>query len=387
MDKQLIAKILQALISEDEGQQKRLLDELSGSQKTEWERFLKFDHKEISKMPQNYRKLFRTDGLRVHIRKRKRGNSVTYEVRCRMNGVNLSAGGTTVEEAKKRFLEKLNEPQKSSGVPTNFEKFLLYYFEHFRKRKVAAETITKDMSRVKKYLFPTFGEKELSRIYPADCQKLMDELCAEGKVKTAVECYGLLSVVFKCAIAHNLIQRSPLDIVLKPQCEHTHGSALTKEEEALLLSTAPDNVRESIAIVLYTGMRPNEYETLRREGDMLIVKNSKRKNGKIEYKRIPICPMLEPYISEQPTMQNCRYIERRYKKILPDHKLYDMRTTFYTRWKECDVDGAVRDEMVGHSSGELARAYTDLPDEYLIREARKLRYDLPPILSPNLPPN
>ena len=258
MDKQLIAKILQALISEDEGQQKKLLDELSGSQETEWERFLKFDRKEISKMPQNYRKLFRTDGLRAHIRKRKRGNSVTYEVRCRMNGINISAGGTTVEEAKKRFLEKLNEPQKASGVPTNFEKFLLYYFEHFRKRKVTAETITKDMSRVKKYLFPAFGEKELSRIYPADCQKLMDELCAEGKVKTAVECYGLLSVVFKCAIAHNLIQRSPLDIVLKPQCEHTHGSALTKEEEALLLSTAPDDVWESIAIVLYTGMRPNE---------------------------------------------------------------------------------------------------------------------------------
>ena len=97
--------------------------------------------------------------------------------------------------------------------------------------------------------------------------------------------------------------------------------------------------------------------------------------------------MLEPYITENPVIQNDRYIERRYKRILPEHKLYDMRTTFYTRCKECGVDKAAMDEMVGHSSGELERAYTDLSDEYLIREAKKIKYNLPPILSPILPPN
>ena len=387
MERELIAKILQALLSRDEEQQKKLLDELSESNETEWERFLKFNTKEISKMPQRYRKLFRTNGLRAHIRKRKRGNSISYEVRCRMCDINITASATTVEEAKKRFIEKLTEPQKTKGIPTNFEKFLYYYFENFRKRKVTQETLTKDMSRVKRYLLPAFGKKELNEIYPASCQKLVDDLCAKEKFKTAVECYGLLSVIFKCAIAHNIISKSPLDIVLKPKCEHTHGTALTKQEEALLLQTAPKDIRESIAIILYTGMRPNEYETLERKGKMLIAKNSKRKNGKIEYKRIPICPMLEPYISETPTMQHYRYIERRYKKIFPEHKLYDMRTTFYTRCKECGVEDAARNEMIGHSSGELERAYTDLSDEYLIREASKIKYDLPPILSPNLPPN
>ena len=86
-------------------------------------------------------------------------------------------------------------------------------------------------------------------------------------------------------------------------------------------------------------------------------------------------------------MQHYRYIERRYKKIFPEHKLYDMRTTFYTRCKECGVEDAARNEMIGHSSGELERACTELSDEYLIREASKIKYDLPPILSPNLPPN
>ena len=50
-----------------------------------------FSNKEILEMPQKFRKLFRTDGIRAHIRKRTRGKSVNYEVRCRMNGFNISA--------------------------------------------------------------------------------------------------------------------------------------------------------------------------------------------------------------------------------------------------------------------------------------------------------
>ena len=59
------------------------------------------------------------------------------------------------------------------------------------------------------------------------------------------------------------------------------------------------------------------------------------------------------------------------------HTLYDLRTTFYTRCRECGVADAARDEMVGHSSGVLADAYTDLSDAYLIQEANKIKYALP----------
>lgn len=39
--------------------------------------------------------------------------------------------------------------------------------------------------------------------------------------------------------------------------------------------------------------------------------------------------------------------------------------------------------MVGHLSGRLADAYTDLSDAFLMKEASKIDYDLPPILPPN----
>lgn len=34
------------------------------------------------------------------------------------------------------------------------------------------------------------------------------------------------------------------------------------------------------------------------EGDFVVAKNSKRKDGKVEYKKIPITEMLRPYIQE-----------------------------------------------------------------------------------------
>lgn len=64
----------------------------------------------------------------------------------------------------------------------------------------------------------------------------------------------------------------------------------------------------------------------------------------------------------------------RFNKLFPKHKLYDLRTTFYTRCQECGVADVARDEFVGHSLGALGNAYTDLSDEFLIREANKLNY-------------
>ena len=103
------------------------------------------------------------------------------------------------------------------------------------------------------------------------------------------------------------------------------------------------------------------------------IDHSKRKNGKIEYKRIPIIDALRPYISAGiPILPSPQLIRRRISAVLPNHKLYDLRTTFYTRCDEYGVAEPARDEFVGHSAGVLTNTYRDLSDEYLLREGRKL---------------
>ena len=218
----------------------------------------------------------------------------------------------------------------------------------------------------------------MKAITPSDCQSMIDDLRSRGLGKTADEVFSLMNYTFKGAIAHGLITKNPLAVVFHQKHKHEHGKALSKIEETKLISSSTP-YRVLLIIALYTGLRPNEYATLRREGNMLIAKNSKRKNGREEYKRIPINPMLAPYIGDMKEFHWC-HMETLYKhlrRLMPNHTLYDLRTTFYTRCRECGVADAARDEMVGHSSGMLADACTDLSDAYLIQEANKIKYDLP----------
>lgn len=376
MTDKTMLRVLHALMSGDPEEKKKLLAELSEG--VTWGKYLEFTQKEISSMPQKYRKMFRVGKLRAYMRERRRGGSINYEVRCRMDDINISAGGTTKEEARQRFIEKLNALEHGvKTTPTKFGDFIEFYFENFRKRKVAANTYKTDYDRVKKHILPALGEMRLSAITPSVCQAFIDKFSDRGK--TAQELFSLLSQTFKCAIAHHLIQFSPLDTLIRPTHESVNGTALTREQEARLLSETPEKYREAFAIAIYTGLRPNEYETLRREGDMLIAKNSKRKNRKIEYKRIPVCPMLRPYISESPSMPCPKTLWNAFKKLFPDHTLYDLRTTFNTRCVECHVDDNARKLMMGHSLGRLANAYTDVSDEFLRQEAEKLFYPFPKI--------
>lgn len=353
--------------------------------------YLDLTEKEISKMPKQFRKEFRTNGLRAHVRKRTRGNSTSFEIRCRRNGLNISVSGSTLEEAKLRFIRKLEELQSNKGIatpdiPTTFDKFVIYYFETFRKRKVKPKTYSTYFARLRKHILPCFGSMELKNIPPQMCQELIDRLIDEGKGKTAEEIFSLLNCTFKAAIKHNIITHNPLDIVFHVKHKSVHGTALSIDDEKKLLAEAPEPYKTIFALSLFTGLRPNELHTAHIVGEMIVAKNSERHGGKEETKRIPITPMLRPYISDTiPHIPNLDYVRNVFNETLNHtHKLYDLRTTFYTRCKMCGVAPAARAEFMGHSivndepelrsSNELDVAYTDLPDDYLIKEGQKLNY-------------
>lgn len=345
--------------------------------------FLKFTDKEISKMPKSFRHTFVAEGKVIFYRKRKRGKfyaAVTYEARYRRHGFDISVSSTNLEDLKQRFIEKLRAVESGEAfpkVPTTFHEFATYYFENFRKRKVKPLTYENDTYRYNNHLKPAFGSIPLKRITPAQCQSLLDGLLSKGYGRTADEVYSLLNCIFKMAIAHGVIERNPLAIVVKERHERQHGKALTvSEEKQLLEKTAGTRYQLLFAVALYTGMRPNEYATARIEGKFIIAVNSKRKGGKVEYKRIPINPKLRPYLENVSKLHFPRveYMRDKMRDILPTHRLYDLRTTFYTRCQECGVADVARAEFVGHSLGTLADTYTDLSDNFLIKEGEKLNY-------------
>lgn len=341
---------------------------------------------DIKKMPKTIKNgKFFTEGFSVCYRVRKTGkNSFTYNVRFKKCGFNIDFSEKKKENLKPRFISILKkqaeemELMNASGVPITFNAFSMYYFENVRKKKVTQSTYKTDLNRYDIYLKPAFKEKKIKEILPTECQRIIDGISESGKEKTADDVYSLLNGIFKFAISNYIIERNPLSPVVHTQHEREHGKALTKEEEKALLFYAKSSSRRliSFAVALYTGLRPNEYTTAKIEGDFIVAVNSKRKTKKIEYKKIPISPMLKPYLQNIKQLEMLGTYQMRdiFKEILPNHKLYDLRTTFYTRCQECGVAEVALKKFAGHSLGGLADTYTDLSDEFLLREGNKLCY-------------
>jgi integrase len=334
---------------------------------------------ELEKLPPEKRSYFGRTPMRIYYKKYSK-YTYGYEIRFRRKGFNVYSSSKNLDEAKRKFILFLKDAtptkDKSKNI-RNFTSFAKYYFETFRKRKVAPKTYQNDLLRLKKYLLPYFGEQPLHEIQPLQCQELIDSIKLKGKHKTAEEIYSLMSIIFRAAIDHDFLSKNPLNIVILENYEREHGKALTKEEE-IILFRATENTEYQLmfALSLYTGMRPNELETARREGDFIVCRNSKRKNGKIEYKKIPITPMLRPFIKDIQdfTFYKAYTLRTKFNSILPNHKLYDLRTTFYSRCIECNVSEVAQKLFAGHSLGALGNAYTDVSDEYLLKEGEKINY-------------
>ena len=342
--------------------------------------FLNFTKKEISEMPKTIRHTFIAEGKVICYRKRKRGKvSCSYEARYRRHGYNISVSALNLIDLKQRFIEALHAAENGSPafkIPTNFNEFALYWFNNFHKRKVSVKTFDHDIKLYGRHIKENFGKLSTRAVNAVALQSFLDKF--EDRPKTAQDLYSILNQIFSCAVKHGIISLNPLGMCFRVQYQKEHGTLITKDEERKLFTAFKGTEWElPFAIVLYTGLRPDEYLTATIDGNFIKAKNSKHgKNGETVYKRIPITPLLRPYLQdvEELAMPKPRVLNNRFKKVLPKHKLYDMRTTFQTRCSECGIAENAIGVFMGNSIGKLKDAYTDFSEDYLIKEGEKLKY-------------
>ena len=93
-----------------------------------------------------------------------------------------------------------------------------------------------------------------------------------------------------------------------------------------------------------------------------------------------------PYVDfEKARTTNIHTIETTFKRLFPDRHPHELRYTFITRCKECNVSGEVVMLWDGHSfdkdvkTSAIDRGYTTYSEEFLLKEAEKVNYLLPDI--------
>lgn len=359
-------------------------------------KFLKLTEQEISKMPKKFRKTFRTQGCTVHVRKRQDERyNCSYEIRYAKKPFNnppISVSATTLEVAKARFIEKLNSyvPQEENAapapaVPKDFHGFAMFWFENFHAARVVEKTFKNNFALYERHIKPRFGGQLLSDITPAALKSFLKGLPGNGK--TADDAKSILNQIFETAINNGKLSQNPFKLFVHIPHERENGIELTQDEEIKLLKESQGTDYEIIyAVALYTGLRPVEYKTARIEGDFIVAQNSKRKQGKYEEKKIPICSHLRKILKdcEKLPKRHENKIRINFRKIMPNHTLKDLRKTFSTRCINCHVDFYAREKFMGHSVGKLDKPYVGNIDSYLLAEGKKLDnwYDYP-----NLPQN
>lgn len=263
----------------------------------------------------------------------------------------------------------------ATGIPLTFHEFMQYYFERYRVRKVATSTLINDKYRYKNHILPAFGSMRLDEITDDILQNFVDDKSVDS-LKTAKECNSLISGMFDFAVLKKIVDTNPCKLVIVEAYESDHGVALTRKEEQRLLRSLAANPKYLIplSVALYCGLRPCEYRTATIEGDFIRAQNRKRHSKEIEWKRIPIGKKLKAILGDVQTLYfpNKKYLRDHLIEACPEHKLYDLRTTFNSRCMEAHVDDYARKTWMGHGIDRLTKAYTDLPESWFLDEMKKL---------------
>ena len=348
---------------------------------------IKFSKEEVANMAKTFKKEFIANGLVARVIKRQSGKrTFVYEIRYRRNGYNISASSTDLKEAKRKFLD-MTKPEnidkyqvcvKPSGLNLFHE--IATEWLAYKKGKINDRTYANYESYYRRYIRAQLGEIPILKVRTID----VDNLLRDKSARLYEDLRTVLNAIFKYAIASGIMTHNPVMLVPFKQAERkSNRRALTKEEQERLLNrlSTPEFApyKRTFLILLYFGLRPCELSDARFEGDFLIARNAKRKNGKIEYKKIPVplqarekldlsLPIVNPHRTD--------VLNRIFKRIIQDEEIsqYYLRHTFATTCQQY-VRPDVVDIWMGDSSERLVgRVYTHFSDEFMQEQMRLVRF-------------
>lgn len=330
-------------------------------------------------MSKTFKKEFIANGLAAHVIKRPSGKtgSITKYV---TGGTDiLIASAKNIKDAKQKFL-KMTEPGEIEKYQAKQEKTGLYLLDEiayewlkYKQGKVVPQTWNYYESQYRRYISPILGKKSVLLIKTIDIDGIMSGVT--GRLYEDLR--TLFSQIFKYAVNSGIITHNPVALIPFKKSDRVSHNALSVEQIKTLLSALerPEfaKYKQSFLIMLYFGLRPCELAGAHFEGDFLVARNAKRKNGKIEYKKIPVCPQARERLDLSAPIE-CPHItnsfNRIFKRIMGDEATtrYYLRHTFATVCQQY-VRPDIVDVWMGDSSERLVgRVYTHFPDDFMLAQ-------------------
>ena len=347
-----------------------------------------FTSKELLKMPQQFRKIFRTGNVRAHVKRRPDG---LYEIRCQINKTLFVATSKYLDICKGKFIEKLKNVKLSELQPKKsailFTDYMLNWLKTAKKPFVKEYTYKDYIQSVNLYILPKFEKRALSSIQYNELQTMITQMSESGKNRTAKKIYQLLSALFEHAVADGVITLNPMAKVKLARYEQKHGVPLTIQEEYALLQEIKRNptiYNQAFAFIMYTGLRRAELSSVVIDGEWITLTTAKQRKGMKEKSRsIPISPMLKrvlPFIDiDKIKTVSLGVLTNYFKKICPNHHLHDLRHTFITRAQECGIRREIVSLWAGHKADNsiTTTVYTHFQErsELQIIEMQKYNYE------------
>lgn len=291
-----------------------------------------------------------------------------WEIKKTVNGIRQSFYGKTQQECIKKYKEFKKSKQSNMAKPLTLYTALDGYLSNLEGDALKTYTAT-----VTLHIKPVIKDKRLTSFNEDDIRQVLNQADSE-RIKLKI--YTVLKNVLDKAERQRHIKFNPIEEINRPKCKQKRGEALTLEEEQILLREIKAH-RESNAVIrflLYSGCRRGEayaakWDDIDECANTLHIRGTKTDTSD---RIIPLYPKLKTFLKELPKINEYilpqlgdKSLPYRYlKKILPNHKLHDLRHTFATRALEQGIPMKIVQQWLGHSNfSTTADIYSHVTDK------------------------
>ena len=191
----------------------------------------------------------------------KRGSS--YVVTWRHNGKLRKAAYRTLTEAKRAKAKRVSG-DSTPPARQRYDAYARGWVKTYKGRTgrgVGSSTRVSYTDAIERVLIPHFGSAKLEAITAPDVRRLVDELTERGLKAASIRRYlAPLRAMFAEAVADGVLARNPCDSirVFVPGERRRKPRTLTPEQIHRLLGAIPDEHRDLVSFLAYTGVRISE---------------------------------------------------------------------------------------------------------------------------------